>query len=192
MDDETPWKVDETIRTLFGQPAEAPYHGLLGPEFAFNTTGSPLDIVWSDLLDGTALSNFYRRCEQEPGYEEAITRNLSAMQAFVAFVVIGYTAVAMWTGPITLTPWQRRTLLATYAEAALVQAIFLSQVFGFLAVRSAYPLTMAITGIFFVTFNCTNALLLLEPEAAEVLADVPQIIESSPTRVVTSHRARCY
>ncbi|EGZ09440.1 hypothetical protein PHYSODRAFT_318189 [Phytophthora sojae] len=117
------------------------------------------------------------------------------MQAFVAFVSIGYAAIAMWLGSMKLTRWQRRSVLVTYTAAGTVEATFLLQAFGLVSIHVAYHLTLALTAIFFVAFNVTNALLVLESEepdaAAESAESVPRIIEATPTRIVTSHLAPC-
>lgn len=58
----------------------------------------------------------------------------------------------------------------------------------------AYPLTLVLVIVFFVAFNLTNALLVLEYEDSESLAEaqVQHIIEASATRVVTAQRAACF
>ncbi|EEY68798.1 uncharacterized protein PITG_18694 [Phytophthora infestans T30-4] len=100
------------------------------------------------------------------------------MQAFVAFVSIGYAVVAMWLGSMKLTRWQRRSILVTYTAAGLVQSVFLAHAFSFMDIYYAYPLTLVLVVVFFVAFNLTNALL--------------HIIEASATRVVTAQRAACF
>jgi hypothetical protein len=97
----------------------------------------------------------------------------------------------MWLGPIKLSRWQRRSVLVTYTAAGTAQALFLAHVFNFTSIHYAYPLTLALVLLFFVAFNLTNALLVLEPEA-EIAAPVQQIIEASSTRIVTSHLAPCF
>ncbi|KAG1706717.1 hypothetical protein DVH05_027571 [Phytophthora capsici] len=115
------------------------------------------------------------------------------MQAFVAFVSIGYAVVAMWLGPIKLTCWQQRTVLVTYSAAGTVQAIFLLHAFRFLDIHYAYPSTLALAIVFFVAFNLTNALLVLEADDPEAAVQIPvqQIVEASSTRVITAQRAAC-
>ncbi|KAG6614122.1 uncharacterized protein IUM83_10070 [Phytophthora cinnamomi] len=152
---------------------------------------------WVDLISttGSWLDEFLVQCEQDPEFKAGVTQNLNAMQAFVAFVSIGYAAIAMWLGSIRLTRWQRRTVLVTYTAAGTVEAIFLLQAFGLVAIHIAYPSTLALTALFFVAFNITNALLVLEseePEAASSSAVLaPRIIEATPTRIVTSQIAPC-
>lgn len=112
---------------------------------------------------------------------------------FVAFVSIGYAVVAMWLGPIKLTCWQQRTVLVTYSAAGTVQAIFLLHAFRFLDIHYAYPSTLALAIVFFVAFNLTNALLVLEADDPEAAVQIPvqQIVEASSTRVITAQRAAC-
>ncbi|KAE9101081.1 hypothetical protein PF007_g15285 [Phytophthora fragariae] len=149
---------------------------------------------WTHFLS-TWLDEFLVQCEQDPEFKAGATQNLSAMQAFVAFVSIGYAAIALWLGSMKLTRWQRRSVLVTYTAAGTVEAIFLLQAFGLVAIHIAYPSTLALTAVFFVAFNVTNALLVLEseePDAASASAvPVPRIVEATPTRIVTSQLAPC-
>lgn len=107
---------------------------------------------------------------------------------------IGYAVVAMWLGSMKLTRWQRRSILVTYTAAGLVQSVFLAHAFSFMDIYYAYPLTLVLVIVFFVAFNLTNALLVLEYEDSESLAEaqVQHIIEASATRVVTAQRAACF
>ncbi|KAF4038418.1 hypothetical protein GN244_ATG09490 [Phytophthora infestans] len=129
---------------------------------------------WMKLLDGTWLHEFWVQCERDPVFKAGTTHNLSAMQAFVAFVSIG--------------------ILVTYTAAGLVQSVFLAHAFSFMDIYYAYPLTLVLVIVFFVAFNLTNALLVLEYEDSESLAEaqVQHIIEASATRVVTAQRAACF
>ncbi|ETI51299.1 hypothetical protein F441_05290 [Phytophthora nicotianae CJ01A1] len=148
---------------------------------------------WIKFLDGSWLNEFWVQCERDPVFRAGATQNFSAMQAFVAFVSIGYAVVAMWLGPIKLTHWQRRSVLVTYTAAGIVQAVFLAHASSFMDIHYAYPSTLLLVIIFFVAFNLMNALLVLESEESEpvVEAQVQQIVEVSSTRVITAERAAC-
>ncbi|KAF1787650.1 hypothetical protein GQ600_13191 [Phytophthora cactorum] len=122
---------------------------------------------WIKFLDGSWLNEFCVQCERDPVFKAGITQNLDAMQAFVAFVSIGYAVVAMWLGPIKLTHWQRRSVLVTYTAAGTVQVVFLAHAFRLLDIHYAYPSTLVLVIIFFIAFNLTNALLVLESEDPE-------------------------
>ncbi|KAG7389680.1 hypothetical protein PHYPSEUDO_009841 [Phytophthora pseudosyringae] len=149
---------------------------------------------WIDFLNDSWLNELLVQCERDLVFKAGVTQNLSAMQAFVAFVSIGYAIVAMWLGPIKLTRWQRRSVLVTYTAAGVIQAIFLAHAFSFLDVHYAYPSTLALVAVFFVAFNVTNALLVLESEEPEAVVENPvqQIVEASSTRVITAQRAACF
>ncbi|KAG2761108.1 hypothetical protein JG687_00017054 [Phytophthora cactorum] len=164
---------------------------------ARNPAGSATDLWprrWIKFLDGSWLNEFCVQCERDPVFKAGITQNLDAMQAFVAFVSIGYAVVAMWLGPIKLTHWQRRSVLVTYTAAGTVQVVFLAHAFRLLDIHYAYPSTLVLVIIFFIAFNLTNALLVLESEDPEPVteAHVQQIVEASSTRVVTAQRAACF
>ncbi|KAG2797472.1 hypothetical protein PC116_g25859 [Phytophthora cactorum] len=144
---------------------------------ARNPAGSATDLWprrWIKFLDGSWLNEFCVQCERDPVFKAGITQNLDAMQAFVAFVSIG--------------------VLVTYTAAGTVQVVFLAHAFRLLDIHYAYPSTLVLVIIFFIAFNLTNALLVLESEDPEPVteAHVQQIVEASSTRVVTAQRAACF
>ncbi|KAH7467412.1 hypothetical protein KRP22_013310 [Phytophthora ramorum] len=190
---ETPWSKARSglVRQQFGLLSQDPTQNATSSSPIGSSTFLPER--WTDILDSNWLNEFLMHCEQDPVFKAGVAQNLSAMQAFVAFVSIGYAVVAMWLGPIQLTCWQRRSILVTYSAAGLVQAIFLTHSFGFVDVHFAYPATLALALLFFISFNVTNALLVLQSEETQAEAThlTQQIIQASSTRVITSLCAPC-
>lgn len=69
----------------------------------------------------------------------------------------------VWLGPLALTHWQRSFYLLSCLASALYQLVFLSWMADSIPLDKAFLLAGTLGMVYFIAFNVTNVLILIEP-----------------------------